>query len=140
MLKEECRKKGKELDSPTIPSKERRTQNGEQQTEKVPQSPSPVNVTDDPNPKNNLHVEFEQSKPKETPKQSVKDKTNVFEKKVEEKKMKAKVHGQKIAELGLTNTTAQQIKRNHNEVGSPTSPELKKSPKKSKAGDKNAKK
>ena len=63
-----------------------------------------------------------------------------IEDKVDENKVKAKAHGQKIAEYGLTNTAAQQSKRGFNDVGSPTSPELKKSPKKSKAGDKNVKK
>lgn len=104
--------------------------------EKVHQSPPSEN--NEPDPKKNL--EFVQSKSEDASKQSVKDKTNVFENKVDEKKVKAKAHGQKIAEYGLTNTTAQQSKRAFNDVGSPTSPELKKSPKKCKAVDKNAKK
>ena len=65
----------------------------------------------------------------------VKDLKNAIEEKVDDKKPKQR----KLVEFGLTNTTAQQPKRNHNEVSSPTSPEVKKSPKKSKAGDKNKK-
>ena len=76
-------------------------------------------------------------KPRDTPKQSVKEKTDVFEGKVDEKKNKSKTQGQKLVEYGLTNPPA---KRNHNDVGSPTSPEIKKSPKKTKAGDKGSKK
>ena len=67
-------------------------------------------------------------------KPSVKEQTEAID-----KKLKSKATGQKVAEFGLTNTTAQNIKRNHKDVGSPTSPELKKSPKKSKAGDKQTK-
>ena len=104
--------------------------------EKIHQSPPKEH--DELDPQKNLV--FVQTKQKDVPKQSVKDKTNEFENKVDEKKVKAKAHGQKIAEYGLTNTAAQQSKRGFNDVGSPTSPELKKSPKKSKAGDKNVKK
>ena len=64
--------------------------------------------------------------------QSVKEKTNVFE----DKKIKSKKDGQKIVEFGLVNASTQQNKRSHNDVGSPTSPEVKSTPKKSKAGEK----
>ena len=108
--------------------------------EKIPPTPPP-NAANESNPNKNLQKEFDRTvaKPKDASKQSVKDKTTVFEGKADDKKLKQKAHGEKIVEYGLTNTTAQQIKRGHKEVGSPTSPELKKSPKKPKAGDKPAK-
>ena len=69
---------------------------------------------------------------------TVKEKMKALEDKVDEKKPKTK--SVKIVEFGLTNTTTQQPKRTHTDVGSPTSPEAKKSPKKPKGGDKNIKK
>ena len=60
-----------------------------------------------------------------------------LEDKADEKKNKAKAL--KIVEYGLTNPTSQP-KRNHNDVGSPSSPDSKKSPKKSKGGDKSLRK
>ena len=74
-------------------------------------------------------------KPKMNPKLSVKEKTKALEGQTEDKKPKSKPNKNsenKIFECGLTNTTAQQIKRSHNDVGSPTSPETKSSPKKTK--------
>ena len=69
---------------------------------------------------------------------TVKENMKALEDKVDEKKPKTK--SVKIVEFGLTNTTTQQPKRTHTDVGSPTSPETKKSPKKPKGGDKNIKK
>ena len=70
--------------------------------------------------------------PKSIP--SVKEKTKAIETKADEKKEKSKTPIQrKLLEFGITNPTANQMKRTHNEVGSPTSPESKKSPKKQKA-------
>ena len=80
------------------------------------------------------NISKETTATKDNPKLSVKDKTKAIEVKVDDKK--AKVKSPKIFECGLTNTAAQQMKRAHREVGSPTSPELKKSPKKPKAGEK----
>ena len=53
--------------------------------------------------------------------------------------MKTKASQKKLVEYGMTNTAAQ-LKRNHKEVGSPSSPEAKNSPKKTKAMDKQNKK
>ena len=79
----------------------------------------------------------------DNPKGLVKDKLKAIEEKTErnqdEKKSKLKGSNNKIIEYGLTNTTLQ-TKRHHKDVGSPTSPEEKKSPKKSKAGDKSSRK
>ena len=66
----------------------------------------------------------------------MKEKTNALEGKADDKKSKQKPFNNKIEEYGLTNTTAQQNKRNYNDVGTTTSPDLEKSPKKPKAGDK----
>ena len=62
----------------------------------------------------------------ESAKLSVKERSKAIDKKLKPKP-------NTILECGLTNTAAQQIKRNHNDVGSPTSPETK-SPKKPKSG------
>ena len=70
------------------------------------------------------NISKETTTTKDNPNLSVKDKTNTIEVKVDDKK--AKVKSLKIFECGLTNTAAQQMKRAHREVGSPTSPELKK--------------
>ena len=100
---------------------------------------SSLNETQDKPPCKNLSTEMVNldAKPKDNPKGSVKEKTKALESKGDEKKSKIKPN--KIFECGLTNTTAQQPKRNHNDVGSPTSPESKKSPKKPKAGEKQTK-
>ena len=99
-----------------------------------PLGPPPQSTQDEGyGPSKNLQLSKIASKP------SVKEQTDAIEGKGDEKKLKPKIINQKIAEFGLTNTTAQNIKRNHKEVGSPTSPEIKKSPKKSKAGDKQTK-
>ena len=69
------------------------------------------------------------SNPLDSTKLSVKEQSKALD-----KKLKSKPNT--ILECGLTNTAAQHIKRNHNDIGSPTSPENVKSPKKSKAGTK----
>ena len=61
-----------------------------------------------------------------------------LEEKADEKKAKGKAL--KIVEYGLTNPATQQPKRSHKDVGSPSSPDAKKSPKKPKGGDKSLKK
>ena len=88
-----------------------------------------------PPPRKDLKKDFSETLAKDATRLSVKEKTEALENKSEKKKVKPNT----ILECGLTNTTAQQMKRHHNEVGSPTSPETKKSPKKPKAGNKSAK-
>ena len=85
----------------------------------------------------NKNLQFAGLNPNDNPLSSVKEKSKAFDGKAEEKKPKLKT---KIAEYGLANTTAHQIKRNHQDVGSPTSPDSKKSPKKPKGGERPLKK
>jgi hypothetical protein len=96
------------------------------------------NLTPEKAPVKNLSKEINPvPKLQNNPKLSVKEKTKALEDKAEDKKTKSKSNT--ILECGLTNTTAQQMKRNHRDVGSPTSPETKNSPKKPKAVDKKVK-
>lgn len=83
-----------------------------------------------------LNLQLEKPSNSQVTKSTVKDKTEAFENKPDEKKVRTKTSGQKIAEFGLIH---QNSKRNIKEVGSPTSPEVKKSPKKAKAVDKPSK-
>ena len=98
------------------------------------QSNPPTNNSQPP-PRKDLKKDIAENLAKDSTRLSVKEKTEALESKSYKKKVKPST----ILECGLTNTTAQQMKRHHNEVGSPTSPESRKSPKKSKAGTKSAK-
>ena len=84
----------------------------------------------------NKNIQF--TKPGDNQIGSVKEKMKALEEKADEKKAKGKAL--KIVEYGLTNPATQQPKRSHKDVGSPSSPEAKKSPKKPKGGDKSLKK
>ena len=97
------------------------------------------NVSQTSTPSKDLNPELKTTKPAEV--KSVKEKSQACEHVGDEKKGKIKSKSQqKIVEYSLTNPSSQQIKRNHNQVGSPSSPELKNSPKKNKATDKQVKK
>ena len=106
--------------------------------EKPPQPP--VHVTPDDLSSRIPQFDSQGLKLKDNLTSSVKEKTKALEVKADDKKSKQKLFNNKLVEYGLTNTTAQQTKRNYNDVGSPTSPDINKSPKKPKAGDKTLKK
>ena len=104
-----------------------------------PSPPEKENVAEQSEPCKNLLLGKTGAVDPDTSNPSVKDKTRAIENKADDKKPKSKPVNQKIAEFGLTNTNAHTIKRNHNDVGSPTSPEVKKSPKKARAVEKQTK-